>query len=126
MPNRCIHRTRLVRSLLLGFLIGSCLSTFRASAEDAPPVLLLQSASGDYTVDGETRLVIQDIEGTLSLRAAQDDTIHFEGRSLSSQRKMQDVALWRSGRHTPREPETPGSGRTSPSQGSSQRRRSRI
>ena len=86
---------RLVFLVLLPLLAIS-----QAARAEEEPVLLLQSSSGTYDLDGEHLLIIEEITGTLSLRAATNDTIRFEGRSLGSQRDLQEVALWRDGDNT--------------------------
>ena len=89
----CLHR-------LLFLVLLPLLAIPQAARAGDEPVLLLQSSSGTYDLDGERRLIIEEITGTLSLRAATNDTIRFEGRSLGSERDLQEVALWREGDNT--------------------------
>jgi hypothetical protein len=81
----------LASALLAPVLLLASVSPAVAADE---PYVLLEQADGAAAPDGQTRVEVAGIQGTLYLRAGAPGELRFSARSLTNRREERAVALW--------------------------------
>jgi DUF4097 and DUF4098 domain-containing protein YvlB len=69
-----------------------------ATAQGDEPLLLTEDSGALLDLDGETRLVIEGLQGTIGVRAGLQGEIRYEARTRDNTREPRIVGLWVDGR----------------------------
>ncbi len=83
------RRALLALIIVLGFV---------PTAESQDELLLHDGSGGSVPVEGESRVRVIGIEGTIAVRTAKQGELRYEVRSLDSRREERPIALWGVGR----------------------------
>jgi len=82
------------RYLSLLFLL---MAVHGATAHGEEPLLLTEDSGALLELDGETRLVVEGLQGTIGVRAGLPGEIRFEARTRDNRRDPRIVGLWADG-----------------------------
>ena len=84
---------------LIALVIATCVwvaGGWTARAEEA--ALIHSEAGGFITLEGETRIRVSGVQGTIAVRTGKEDELRYEVRSLDNRREERPIGLWLDGR----------------------------
>jgi len=88
------YRTALVALSIAAWVAAGVGSTARA--EEA--VLVHAESGGFITLEGENRVRVSGIQGTVAVRTGKDGELRYEVRTLDNRREERPIGLWLNGR----------------------------
>jgi len=83
----------------MNLAIATCVVLAFCSTSGAEEPTLIHSESGGFiTLEGESRIRVSGIKGTIAVRTGQEGELRYEVRTLDKRREERPVGLWLDGR----------------------------